>query len=345
MTSINAMRFDHYSGVLMCDEARCWNPEMMKILTPEKMRCVIRPDIQKETGVVAVQGNTGTSTIGDEFMEEVKLRIGEEYDKDCKKAGKKLASFRKMEDLAHFAFEVISGIKRRHIDEGLVGKFGFTGAEFINGSYKKDDKTVEIKDKEVATAAYRQMTWEGRGEDVQGVFLNSQVFAGYDPETGFRAFLLSEIIPVCEAIQECFLAEGSGLDVCDLVWSNNASMRSVPERRGAIDRVEGLVTMLEGLNSAFRVSAGVTGYPKIMYVNGREKDHMARLKEICDWRSKLASEAVFAEMYGFISRETAMKLVEAVIYKDKPFEEVNEALWSAATDRKKMLRFFRGYPA
>lgn len=82
------MKFDAYSGVLVCDEARCWGTEKMLIHTSEKIRPITSPEIQRDLGIVVCQGNTGTSTLGDEFIEEVKRRISEEYHQLVEQLGK-----------------------------------------------------------------------------------------------------------------------------------------------------------------------------------------------------------------------------------------------------------------
>ena len=71
-------------------------------------------------------------------------------------------------------------------------------------------------------------------------------------------------MPVCEPVQELFIAEGSGLDTMDHLFTEFANSRSIPERRGKIDRVEGTFVMIEGLNQASELCAGVGGYLKII---------------------------------------------------------------------------------
>ena len=52
MTSINAIKFDDYSGACVCDEARCWNDEGMKIYTAEKMKPCVPGEISQRYGTV-----------------------------------------------------------------------------------------------------------------------------------------------------------------------------------------------------------------------------------------------------------------------------------------------------
>ena len=75
MTSINAMRLNQQEGLMVCDEARYWNPEWMIFYTPEKIRSVVANEVQSERQVVAFMGQTGTSSIGDEWLSEIKRAI------------------------------------------------------------------------------------------------------------------------------------------------------------------------------------------------------------------------------------------------------------------------------
>lgn len=343
MTSINAMRFDRDSGMMVCDEQRTWNPEQMSVNSCDKIRCVVPPNIQKRIGLVACYGHTGTSSIGDEINELIRKRIIKDFEEQFSGKGKEPEKFKTLEEVAELAYEITIEVKRKHIDEQLKGQFGFTASEFISGQYEKNGKKVEIKDKDIVNSIPKYLTWEGRFPEVTPVFLNAGVLAGYEPQEGFRIFLLSMIEPVCEPVQEIFLADGSGLDICDHLFTGFANSKSVPERRGNIDRVEGLAVMLEGLNAAGELCVGVGGYSKIIYINGAEKDRAKILKEIEDYRSKLASEIVMAKTKGFIDRDLAFNLLDNLIFKDQPFWEINNVLFEHIKEKEKFKRLLRGY--
>ena len=55
MTSVNAMKFDDYSGIMVCDEARCWGPDKMTFYTSEKVRPIISSEIQRDLGIIVCQ--------------------------------------------------------------------------------------------------------------------------------------------------------------------------------------------------------------------------------------------------------------------------------------------------
>ncbi|MBN2055343.1 hypothetical protein JW905_10500 [bacterium] len=343
MTSINAMRIDRDSGLCICDEARYWNPEWMIFYTPEKIRSVVNRQIQHEQGLVLFMGTTGTSSIGDEFIDQTEKQITRNYELECKKHDGMPPVFMGVEEAALLSFEVITRVKRVHVDDMLRGRYGFTGDDLVAGYYERAGAHYEIADAATIGKGCNYMTFDGMPADVKGIYGNSQVLAGYHPDEGFRIFYMTTRMPVCEEVQEIFLAQGSGRDTCDLVYCDYTVARSKQERRCRIDRVEAVMTMLRGLTHAYRMTAGVGGYPKIIYFNGLQDDPDLRVKELFDRRSRLAFEIESAKNEGLVSRENAYELIEDLVFKDKSFPEINEAFLRAASDTYRLLRFLRGY--
>jgi hypothetical protein len=317
----------------------------MIFLTPEKIRSVVRPDISREQEVYFFLGTTGTSSIGDEIIDRVEKGISARYDAKKKSEGRVPESFMTTREIADLAFEIVTEIKRVHVDDFLKGRFGFTTEDFVRGAFeKRDGASVPIEEGAVIDEALKYITFEGMPEEVKGIFGNSQVLAGYDPDGGFRIYYQTERMPVCEEVQELFLSQGSGRDTCDLQYCHFANTRTIRERRGAVDRVEGLVAMLRGLDMAFRLTAGVEGYPKIIYLNMKEKDPDKRLVQISDMRSKLAAEAVASGREGFLVEEDVHELVNAVIFEGRPFEEIDAELFRRARcGEEKLFKFLRGW--
>lgn len=341
MTAINALRFDDKSGLLVCDEQRTWNEEELKVDSCDKIRPITEPEVVTGAGLAACYGNTGTSSLGDEWAVNMTKTIRQKY--GIWHQSKKEEPFLSMEQVAYLAFDEQMKLKHDHIDQQLKGKFGFTANEFIAGAYEKDGQRIEIKDKKIIDKIPEYLTWAGRSKEVTGVFLNAGIIAGYSPVDGFRIYLLSLIDPTCEPVSEIFLAEGSGLDICDHLYTDFANARSIPESRGNIDRCIGTLRMLEGLNYAVDLCAGVGGYIKVIYINGHEQELSKRVKEISDHRSKLATEITAAFTRRYIDEKTAVSLIDAILYQDEPFEKVNKGLMQAVPDAQEFTRFLRGY--
>lgn len=343
MTSINAIRFDEYSGALVCDEQRGWNPENMIINSADKIKSVVPQDIMEATGFAAAYGNTGTSSIGDELKFNIKKRVRTEYDRMLEKTGEPPLPFVSIETLAKWGFEAQTFLKRDHINQTIEGRYGFSVNDFCRGHYTKDGKQIEIKDKEVINAIHDAITWKGRTGEMTSVFLNAGIIAGYAPDTGFQIYTLSMIEFGYWPVQEIFLTDGSGRDMASLQMTEFSNRKTVPERRGAIHPVEGLFEMIHAVNTACMHDIGCEGYLNIILIDGR-KPNRDRLIQINDDRAKLASEIVRCHDGRFIEKTAAMEMVEALCYGGADWETIEKRFWASSTDPDAMFTFLRNYP-
>ena len=343
MTSINAIRFNEYSGAMICDEQRGWNPENMIINSADKIKCVIPEDITLEQGIAACYGNTGTSTIGDELKFNIKKRVRQEYDKLKKKKNTPPESFITIEELAKWAFEAQTRLKRTHIDQTIIGRYGFSVNDFIKGFYEKDGKKTEIKDKGIISSIHDTITWKGRSGEMTSVFLNAGIIAGYDPRQGFRIFSLSMIEFGYFPVQEIFLADGSGRDLATLYLTEYSNRKTVPERRGQINRVEGIFELINAVNAACRHDIGVEGYLNIILFDGNEPNER-KMRTINDDRSKLTSEIVRAWESRHLPRLKAYELVERLLWGQATWDEIDQEFWKNVTHKDELFDLLRGYP-
>jgi hypothetical protein len=166
---------------------------------------------------------------------------------------------------------------------------------------------------------------------------------GYEPSEGFKLYKSDLMNGTVEAVHEIFTANGSGVDSSDFVYTDFANSRTVYERRGNIDRVEGLAVLLEAIDYANHHSIGCAGYPKIIYIDGRQQDSEKRYIEIHDCRSQLALEIVRASNHGFIAGPKALTLIEGLIFENEDFFVTDEQMKRASSNVEEMLDFLRGH--
>ena len=343
MTSINAMKFNDKQGILICDETRGWNPEAMKMQTSDKIKRVVEPHITAETRFIAFYGNTGTSSIGDELKFMIKKNVSEKYDKAKQVHLGELQDFMTIADLAHMTFNIQAGMKQEHIDETLLGRYGFTAKDFIAGAYTREGKKIDIKADELIDTISKDLIWEGRKGETTPIFLNAGIVAGYEPKEGFRIFHSDLITFTCQPVQEFFLADGSGRDMCTVVFTEYANKKTVPEKRGNIDPLEGIYIAIKAVNAAARHDLGVSGQFSIMYIDGNQKDTSKLLTELSDMRVKLLSELIEAHNFDVIAKDVAYEAIENVFFKHKSFQETYETAKQKIADFKQFSRFVRGY--
>ena len=301
MTSINAMRLGFDRGLLVSDEARYWNDEWMIFYTPAKMRRIVSAEIEAQQDLVAYMGQTGTSSIGDEWIVVSGREGARRYAHLVEKAGGPPEEFLSLDEVARLTWELICRVKRVHLDDYFRGRYGFSADELVAGEYPGANGPVSLADPELVKRAMQYLGAGAVPEDVKGIFGNSQIVAGWDPAEGFRIFYMTERWPVCEEVGEIFASYGSGRDSCDLINGGFVTTQTVAQRRGEVDRGEALVSMLEALNTAFRLTMGIGGYPKVVEIDGG-RPRGQRVQEVFDWRSKLACETVAAGRIGKLKR-------------------------------------------
>jgi len=101
---------------------------------------------------------------------------------------------------------------------------------------------------------------------------------------------------------------------------------------------------LKGLGQAMTQTAGIGGYPKIIYIDGHRKNPADWVLEISDCRSKLALEMVTASIEGLLLKEQVESLLEELIFCDGDFHAINDKFYSAVGKSIKLDRYLRNYP-
>jgi len=344
MTVINAMIFDKHSGAMCCDEQTSIG-EVRKMMSSDKIQKIVPSKIRDNVKFEAVYGGTGTTAIGDEIRRGIKIRLSENFDKSVVRSKESTESFVSMNDLFQIAYEEMMKVKHRHIDDIVSGYFNFSTADYMQGYYKdfKDEK-IEISQKDLKDKIFDLINWKN-ADEVDSIFLNAAIIAGFDSSGEFRICKLSmKTEMLLQIADSVFETVGSGSDSAQLIFSDYAGNKTLDERRNHIDRVEGMIQLLRATNAAAKYNMGVGGYFNIVLFDSSEDDPAKRLFEVFDSKAKLASEVVFAYYNKFIDYNTTYELIDELIFKrQKPFEEMNSRFINASTDKTKMLRFLRGY--
>jgi hypothetical protein len=342
MTSINALRFDRYSGICIGDESISTVAEM-RVNVGEKVRPCIPDHIFETYGTVAIIGTTGSCSMGDTIQDKLENRLRRMLEKEIEMTGKKPDKFLTVEDIARLTFDIVIETKHQRHSEKTKGTYDFTIPDFLRGKYEKDGKTYEIKDKEVAREIVDQMVWRNQLEDVSYIFLNAGLLVGYDDELGFQIYHFDLRDGYWHRVQNCYMAEGSGRHSVDPALYGFAENWLHEERRGNIDPVEGSIALIHGVNKASDHELGVGGYYNIILVDGRKENYKDRIREINDDRSLLANHVVRALEHRFISYKEAYEFIKNLLFENVSAEEVYEKLWKTAKEPETLCRLLRRY--
>jgi hypothetical protein len=341
MTVINAIKFNKFSGGMVCDEERTLDLKR-RLCTVDKIQCIVPDEVLKEQNVCAFLGNTGTLSYGHELQTKIRDYITSEYQKEKKKLGYTPDKFMTIPEIAEKSYSVMCDIKHRLIDEMLIGKFGFATKDYVQGFYKKENKKYDITTDEILKGAEECITWKKRDEFLDRVFINLSLIAGFDPQNGFQMFRTSLASNICEPCTTFIQSEGSGTDACEIYFSELLRRKTQAERREGIDPVEGVIALVQATNVSLRVNIGIGGYFNIIIMDMQKDKPEDRAVEINDNRAKLAMEIVDAMYTDFITEDNCKDLISRLIFLKEPFEKVHRKFFMATKKPVELGRYLRG---
>ncbi len=342
MTVVNAIRFDDYSGAMVCDEQVSWGNMQRKGDIGDKIQAIIPQAVQEKYGITAAYGGSGTSCISEEIKNLTMMSLKELHEKKLKRPGTAPQTFLTIQEIADSIFQLLSGMKRKHVDEYLFTRYGFHSHDLIRGYYETPHGKVDISQKEIIDDAQAAMTWKGGYPDLHFLYVNRGILAGYEPQEGFRIFYFNMMTFSYEPIQAVFQSIGSGQDTSDLAFADFVGTKTLQERRMNLNPEESLVSIIHATNLAGMNNIGVGGYYNIVVIDGR-KPNTDRLIEIADHRSKLASEVVAAYKAEIINKKLAYETVGDLILGGVSFEKSERNLMRRCKCDKTLSRFMRGY--
>jgi len=341
MTVVNAIRFDDFSGAMVCDEQVSWGNMQRKGDVGDKILPVIPPEIQNELGLVAAYGGSGTSSVSEEIKKITADLIIEESEKR-KLRPRSNGSLITIGVLAQRIFQKLSIMKREHVDEYLYHRYGFKGNDLIRGFYETQSGKIEINQAEIIDEAQAAMTWKGGFSDLKFLYVNRGILSGFEPTEGFRIFYFNMMTFSYEPVGAVFQSIGSGQDTSDLEFAEFVSSKTLEERRVHLDPVEAMVSIVQATNQASKNNIGVGGYYNIVLFDGR-KPNKNKIIEIADEKAKLCSETVAAYKAEIISRKLAFHVVEELLFNNADFDKTEKELFDKCPAPRKLSRFLRGY--
>ncbi len=347
MTSINAIRFDFFSGAMVCDEQRHWNPERLKIFAADKIRPVVPLDIAGKYRTVAAYGNTGTSSIGDELRHTIGRNVASRFEEMTRVSGREPERFLTIEDIAALTFDTILALKHQHTDDHLLAKYGFNTRDFIRGKISAppgQGDPIPLTNEHLLNQAHTEISFTPDKTGNHPVFGNAGILAGFDPQNGFQIYLFSMRQFFWEPVHIGFVAQGSGSDTANIVLSHFFNERCIGERTSAVDRVDGLIAILSGVTTAMLNNLGVGGYFNILLFDGRADHPELMLRQINDHRSRLGTELVMAHDASLVSYPLLRELIDGMFFENKGIDWAEERLWSSVASPLRLHRFLRGYP-
>ena len=344
MTSINAIRFDQYSGAMVCDEQRHWNSERIKIYAADKVRPIVPAEIRARYGIAAAYGNTGTSAIGDELRLTMYREVDSLFNRKCLEEGKEPDEFLTIHEVARLGWDVIRKMKHKHVDEYLQTKYGLTRKDILRGFKIRNGNEIPIKNPDVIQDAMDNIARSPNLPGSDAVFGNGGILAGFDQTNGFQIYAYSMKEGTMEPAESGYAALGSGGDTTNFIIPQFLNRIGVEGRENGFEPVFGVWALLDAVNMAAEHNLGVGGYYNIVLFDQRGDPDTGMFREINDHRSKLVCEAIRAHRNKFINTASCKGILEGILFQNKTAEWGEDVLWTQTPDVHGMHRLFRGYP-
>lgn len=129
---------------------------------------------------------------------------------------------------------------------------------------------------------------------------------------------------------------GSGSDESGRILSQYIEKKSRKEREH-LNKVEGLIKMMEATNQSSLVNAGVGGVPQIIYIDAQGP------REIEEETCILVSEIVKGHTFGQLKRTFVETSIEGLVFGNATVKTIEEEMKSQAKKWEHLNRLLRGY--
>jgi len=340
MTVVSTMKFNFHQGALVCDEQTTFGDNRYAYLS-DKIKPLIPPEVTERTGMVAAYGGSGTQSVAAEVVKKTRGEMLQAAE-DMKHSPRKNYMFRTIEDVARFSMKKLLEVKHHHLNDKLYANFHFNLDDFNRGYYEVEGERYEIKQDNIIEKATEYITWKDYQPDVDSIFKNKAIVAGFDPVNGFEIYSLSLMDNECFFCGGLYESIGSGSDIASISLNDFINTKVLSIRRTQIDPTEGVIELIRATNACAGRNYGVGGYFNIVLIDGRKPSGEA-YTEIMDHSARLASEIVFAGGYELIDHDDMMSLIRKLVFDGAPFKEVDAEFCKKAKDLKKMSLLLRGY--
>ncbi len=333
MTSINAIRFNEYSGAMICDEQRHWNEDRLKIFAAEKIKIVVPDVIRKKFKISAAYGNTGTSTIGDEIRLNIKRKIYQLYLK-MSDHNNQFDKFLSLNDIAKLTFEIILNIKNKHINNELKHLFNITLEDFISNKF-------DLNSNPLAQDIDKIINPHQFSNNIGPIYGNAGILAGCSLDEGFQIFKYSLRELKWEIVYDDFLSLGSGSDLTNIIYSNFYKFITPGKIANLYEPTDILINALLAVYKASQFNRGVGGYFNIIIF--QRKDNKILVQDFNDHRSYFAVEIVKCLDSNLINYKLAKFIIENLFFIGTDFQQLYEHFWSSVDNPHHIHKFLRGY--
>ncbi|OGL48122.1 MAG: hypothetical protein A2161_02675 [Candidatus Schekmanbacteria bacterium RBG_13_48_7] len=341
MGMVAFLKFNHYSGAMVSDE-EFWSLRFRRKLYSDNMHSLLDEEIADALNMEVVYGGTGYPSFNHEIIMKTREQILEKFQK---KSGKhnKGDSLKTVADVAKIALEEMHKILRRRIDLRMKFYYGFTSDDLNRGFFEENSDRYNIAQEGVKKKALDMAAGKEPSRLMKNIFKSRAAIFGFDQENGVTGYYLDPENHVICFNYEGWEAIGAGKYASGLCLGQYLNRKSLRMRKEGYDRVEGVYELIAAgiISSDSYHEAG--GNINIVYIDSTEKSHFTRYREIFDTNARLAGEIVRAQLAGVLEKQSAVKLLDQLLFQSGNPEIVESELFQKASNKMHLELVLRGY--
>lgn len=329
MGFVACLRFSDKGGAILGDE-ESWHLRRNKTYINDPVHALVAPEDAERHGVDLLYAGAGTTGFHKMVVETARRRIAEAL------SGRKPPA---LLALARIVNDAMAEAHRVWRDNRLKLYFDLDADAILRGAGKDDQGPFDIASDEAKKKARRILN---TNEDGGYHNKNHALLIGYD-RRGFNMFCLKSDIGVLSYVSTGFDVLGKGIYGSAGKFREHLENMTLKSRRRGMDRVSGLYILLSaalGASEYYNEAGGTFHFAVIDREPG--KGEPGRI-EVRDARARLARELVWGAMNGLLPRESALALLDRLVYAGEAIESVDAAMYGAAPDPALLDHLLRGY--
>lgn len=341
MALVNLLKFDDYSGAMICDE-EYWLLRQRRSYFSDYIYSLIPEEIANQLHLEVIYGGVGTPSLTYEVVEKTKVCIKEKFDKLVEENKGGLFSIT-VEEVAKIVLEVIRKAFRKRADSKLKFLYGFDTDSLNRGFYEIDGVKYDIKQDAIKENALKIAVGGEKGSSLQFFFEHQGIILGFDKNKGLTSYSFKHedfvLYPTAGPIETI----GQGKDVAQVILADYLNRKNLEARRKGFNHIEGMIELIKSAYFASIHNHEVGGYFHILYLNGKGKTQKERIKEILDERAKLAEEVVIAFINDELTFEDTYYFIDELIFKEGCIDEIERKFLNQAKNLDRLGWILRGY--
>jgi hypothetical protein len=335
MSLVNFLKFSTDSGAIISDE-EYWNVFFRKRMHGDNLHRLLNTETTSKLDIQAVYGGVGYPSVHREVVETTRNDILQVI------SDKGVSSVQRVKDVARIAFDNLQAAIRRRIDQKMQFYYGFRTHELNSGKFSADGEIWSIESEVVREKAQKLASRETQDTLLKAVMDVKATVFGFDSD-GITGYYLSGENSILGYIHEGFEAIGAGKYASGLVFGRDFKAKTLQMRQKGYKPAQGLYELIDSAFLAGEHFKEVGGNYNVVILDRAAKDVSNQYRQIFDDTARLATEIVRTVRAGYLQKQQGIDLIDALIFKQADFENVEKRLFDLAGNRDALEFLFRGY--